>query len=169
MVERYRPEFGRYRLNRKKLKRKTPGRGGRPRGSLNKATAEIRRLAKESGELPHEFQLRIMRMGVGARLIWDEDDEERCHVISWDDVKWAVEKSINFFAPKMSSIRLTGANDGPVQVFHLDPSMLEGCTPQQLKVLEEVFGGLVTGGQRPKQIEGEAVDITAKDYEETLH
>lgn len=113
------------------------GKGGRPPNVPNKATAAIRQAAAESGELPHEFMLRVMRMGVG-KFVGD-------HQITWDDVKWAAQQAASFFAPKMSSMKVSGDKENPLQLVSLDAKMLQKATPEQLRVLGELFSNLQTG------------------------
>lgn len=136
--------------------------GGRKAGVPNRATRAIREAAAASGELPHEFTLKVLRLGVGGII---EGSNKKWHELTWDDIKWAVHEAIGFFAPKMSAMKITGPNDGPIQFASLDARMLAGATPSELLVLEKFFGRLQQGIPMPAL---PAPNVRADDYAKTL-
>lgn len=76
---------------------------GRPPGSRNKSTIYKERMmaldeAVANGEMPHEFMLRVLRA--------KDDETIYGHRITWEDRKWAAEKSANYFAPKLTSTKI---------------------------------------------------------------
>lgn len=195
MVERIRPsnqqpESGRRRVGRprvRKIERKYPkntqakDQFGRPKGSPNKISERIRAMAAAEGELPHEFALRIMRLGVGYVL----KGPHGSHTIDWEDVKWAVHLAAPYFGARLTSIRVSGHDGGPQKIFHIDPAQLAKCTPAELEVLEKFFGARVNGNghangnggpamieHQPMPAPGEVEDIESEDdddYERSLH
>lgn len=141
----------------------TRGKGhhrGRPHGSPNKASKEIRAKAAESGELPHEFALRVMRLGPGKTIMK--------HEITWDDVKWAVITAAPFYAPKMSATQHSGPNNGPIPFAHIDPHMLAKAKPEELLILERFFGRLQEGGDTHDDTPNVS-DAEAEAYARTLN
>lgn len=110
---------------------------GRKPGTPNRMTREIREAAARSGELPHEFALRVTRSKVGSIISG--------HKITWDDIKWAAGQCMNYYAPKQTSIKLTGPNNGPVQFVQLDPVMLAHATPEELTALDQLLSRLQSG------------------------
>ena len=99
-----------------------------------------------------------MRLGPGKKISH--------HRITWDDVKWAVVTCIGFYAPKMSALRVTGPNDGPIQFASIDPRMLAKATPDELLILERFFGRLQDGGE---VLALPSPSVNAEEYAKTLN
>lgn len=89
--------------------------GGRPVGSANKLAMEARKRAEETGELPHEFLLRVARGEVITRKVLDpmtgavhEQQEE----YDFDARKDAAKAAAPYFAPKISTVEvIRGVHD----------------------------------------------------------
>lgn len=144
------------------LKGKNPNsHKGRKTGTPNRMSKEIREKAAESGELPHEFMLRVMRLGPGGKIKEGTPDE---YILTWDDIKWAASGCINYYAPKLSSINVGGSKE-VIRILHIESHQLQGLTLDELAILEKVFGRL----ESTQVIEGEVIDADPKDYEATLH
>lgn len=148
----------------------TKDKGGRPRGSPNKISERIRAQHAATGELPHEFALRVMRLGVGAKLL--NGHREETHTITWEDVQWATQLAAPYFAARMASIRLSGHDGGPMKVFHIDPEKLASMSPEQLLVLELALGDLMgkpqmNGHAMLEDKRTDAVEVT--DYERMVN
>jgi hypothetical protein len=85
------------------------GKAGRPTGSMNKLSQDSIRLAKESGELPHEFLLRvargepIMRTVIDKETGWDTQVQE---VYDFEQRKDAAKAAAPYFAPKISTVEV---------------------------------------------------------------
>lgn len=77
---------------------KHDGQRGALPGAVSKDLKEFRAHYKRSGELPHEFMLRVMRAKIGETIAG--------HKVTWEDRKWAAEKCANYFAPKLTSTRI---------------------------------------------------------------
>lgn len=90
----------------------TPGKekdkGGRPVGSVNKITAEVRKWAAESGELPHEFLLRMTRGEVITRKVADEKGNitEVVEHYDLDARRAAAVAAAPYFASKLATVEL---------------------------------------------------------------
>lgn len=112
------------------------GKGGRPKGRRNKMSMAMRLEAQKTGELPHEFMLRIMRMIPG-----DENARVGDHEIEWDDILWAAEKAAPFYAAKLAAVAIKG--DRPAVVVQLDPTKLKGMQPEELQALLQALLGAV--------------------------
>lgn len=97
----------------------SPMGNGRPPGSANKMAAEARRKAQETGELPHEFLLRVCRGEVVKGWAWDP--VKRCAVEVYESADLntrvdAAKACASYFAPKLGAVEITrgvigGAND----------------------------------------------------------
>lgn len=70
-------------------------------------------------------------------------------------------RSFTTLLSRVLPYQITGKNDGPIQVFHFDPSILAGATPEELQVLERLLSG-----QRSR--EPEPIDVDSSEYEELL-
>lgn len=140
------------------------GNAGRKKGGHNKTTEITKLRAMETGELPHEFALRIMRLGpgkmLGGRIV--NGDLVGAHEIDWDDIKWACALAAPYYAARLQAVRLEGKGGGPIQMVHIDPAMLKNLTDTDLDVLEKVLGAQVAG---ISELEGEG---DAAEYERTL-
>lgn len=132
------------------------GAGRRP-GSKNKSTAEIRAAAAASGELPHQFMLRVARTPVGSKI--------DAHVVTWEDVKWACEKCANFFAAKITATELSGPGGGPLRIFSLPPELLRGLPESELVLLEKTLMRLAGGNG----MKGQGRVASASAYAATLN
>jgi hypothetical protein len=124
-----------------------PG-SGRKKGSgghTNRMSQRMITMAKDAGKkLGHEFMLDVLNAGLNGKLYAG-------HKITFEDMKWAAEKSANYFAPKLQATTLTGANNGPVQVLSLPPEALKGLSADELVVLEKVIGRIGSGAPAPQK------------------
>jgi hypothetical protein len=139
------------------------GNAGRKKGGHNKSTEALRQKAMETGELPHEFALRIMRLGpgrlVGGRVV--NGDLVGAHEIDWDDIKWACALAAPYYAARLQAVRLEGKGGGPIQLVHLDPDKLKNLSDKDLDVLEKVLG------EQSVQTESD-YEADPSEYERTL-
>src|SRR4051812_39185609 len=72
-------------------------RKGRPRASPSRwLSSQQRIMAAKTGELPHQFMLRVMRLGSGAKI--------GNHTLDWEDVKWAATHAAPYYAPRLASL-----------------------------------------------------------------
>lgn len=128
MVDRYKiPDPEIMRQLRPRGKWKPSGRGmGRPKGSKSKTTTKIQEAAARSGLLPHVFMLIVSRAKVGQIV--------SNHKVTWDDIRWAAEKSVGYFASRHAAIDITNRN-GPAHVIQLDPVALSKMTPKEVESL----------------------------------
>jgi len=119
--------------------------------------AAVVALAESSGELPHEFLLRVMRTKVG-----EEVDGTK---ITWDDRIYAAVSCINYYAPKLTTVNVQGKNNpAPVRIMNVNPNNLVGLSVEELVILEKVFARWEAGDVTdlsPSIIDGSV-------YEETL-
>lgn len=134
------------------------GGAGRPLGLPNMKSREIKEIAALSGELPHEFLLRICRSMVGATISG--------HTIDWEDIFRAALGCVNYYAPKLSAVNVSGKTATSVQVLHIDPTMLQGCTIDELNVLEKVFGRFEAAQSNTERTDLSLIDATV--YSKTL-
>lgn len=141
-------------------KRGGNGAGGRILGRPNKQSREMRERAAASGELPHEFMLRVMRMGPGGVI----GEGEHAHTLAWEDIQWAAMGCANYYASKLSSINVNGVKTAPTYIMHVDPGVLKNCSVDELMVLEKVFSRLEAGGDEADDF----AMIDAAPYAETL-
>lgn len=116
-----------------------PG-AGRPAGSMSKIATEARQKAILSGELPHEFLLRVARGEAIFREHIDEDGviKKVQEVYDFEARKDAAKSAAPYFAPKIST----------VEVIH-------GVTDDELdniiaKLAAETGTGTGTGGKEPE-------------------
>lgn len=86
---------------------KRPG-AGRPRGG-NKTSAKVIADAQSSGELPHEFLLRVAR---GEKI----GDGPEGHVPTFAERIAAAKEAAPFYAPRLSTVQAQhgGADGGPI-------------------------------------------------------
>lgn len=83
--------------------------GGRPLGSTNRLIREARERARETGELPHEFLLRIAQGQVITRKIIDPLTQKEVEVVENYDFearKDAAKAAAPYFAPKISTVEV---------------------------------------------------------------
>ena len=124
-----------------------------------KESKEIRAKAAASGELPHEFMLRVMRTPLGQTC----DD----HIVTWEDKQWAAQGCINYYAPKLQSINVGGSKE-VIRILHIESHQLQGLTLDELALLEKVFGRL-EAMQRTETDTQLLIEANPDDYEATLH
>lgn len=97
----------RYRCQRLRHGGSRPGnprgiRGGHRKGKITRLSKELIEAAAKTGELPHEFMLRVMRAAPGDKIAG--------HKITWEDRKWAASQAANYFAPKLLSSKVSGSH-----------------------------------------------------------
>lgn len=147
-------------------------RKGRPKGSPSRwLSAQQRIMAAKTGELPHQFMLRVMRLGSGAKL--------GNHTLDWEDVKWAATHAAPYYAPRLASLHVKPSEKPPV-VVHLDPTKIKDLSPEDLnRMLATLAAAMGLQQQRalpapdnsePPIIngEGEIVGVDESLYERTL-
>lgn len=88
---------------------------GRPKGSLSKIAAESRDRAVLTGELPHEFLLRVSRGEIIYRKVIDPKTgvvSQVQEVYDFESRRDAAKAAAPYFAPKISMVEvITGVND----------------------------------------------------------
>lgn len=94
--------------------------GGRKKGSTNKINDEIRRAAIETGELPLQYMLRVMR-------------DPKAEIARRDRM---AESASSYLHPRLSAVAHGGATGGPIRHVH-DLSRLSG---PELDALEGIIG-----------------------------
>ena len=102
---------------------------GRPKGSLNRASREMRERAAASGLLPHEFLLAVTR----GELI---DGYQPTFAERLD----AAKASASFFAPKLSSIEASVGLGGDVE--QMSDEELEALIRRETRAVDARRGGL---------------------------
>lgn len=132
--------------------RKATGKGRKP-GIPNRSSARLRDQAAKTGELPHEFMLRVMRMEPGTKI--------GNHYVDWDDVKWAAKGAAPYYGTRLAAIQIKG--DRPQTVISLDPEKLKDLTPEQLSTMLAAIAGL-TG--QPRLLNGNGALGNGKDIED---
>ena len=97
---------------------------GRPKGSLNKRTLAMQYAAKQSGMLPHEFLLSVMRGEAVCTPIKDPVTGETKKVYetpTFDQRLEAAKAAAPYFAPRLNSVDvnhlLRGASDDDLDRF----------------------------------------------------
>lgn len=82
--------------------------GGRPLGAANRLAIEARERAQATGELPHEFLLRIARGEPIFRKVvaLDGNTKEVQEEYSFEDRKDAAKAAAPYFAPKISTVEV---------------------------------------------------------------
>ena len=92
------------------------GKGGRPPGAANKLAMQARQAAQATGELPHEFLLRICRGQVITTPVLNQETGEVTQVTQIPDLPMRMEATkaaAPYFAPKLSAVEWTAnLNDG---------------------------------------------------------
>ena len=81
------------------------GLGQRGKGATGRWAEESRKRARDTGELPHEFLLRVAR-GEGIDLIEEKEDgslKERTYYPNFTDRVEAATSCANYFAPKLTA------------------------------------------------------------------
>jgi len=81
------------------------GLGARGKGATGRWAEESRKRARETGELPHEFLLRVAR-GEGIDLVEEQQDgslRERTYYPNFTDRVEAATSCANYFAPKLTA------------------------------------------------------------------
>jgi hypothetical protein len=150
---------------RNQTKIKMIGRGRRP-GRPNSLSDAQRRQAARTGELPHQFMLRVMRLGMGKKI--------GSHIITWEDILWAAKNAAPYYAARLAAVKVTGENKPPV-VIQIDPEKLKNMGPNDLsRMLEALMSvnmpntgnGEIIPSVNPNE-EFEDVDISI--YEKTIN
>lgn len=88
---------------------KPKNKGGRPIGSTNRLAMEAREKARATGELPHEFLLRIARGEVITRKILDPATGAQIEIVEDYDFEArrdAAKAAAPYFAPKISTVEI---------------------------------------------------------------
>lgn len=96
-----------------------PG-GGRPKGSLNKMSQELREGARMSGELPHEFLLRVVRGElIRQKSLNDDGTVKESYLVPTMEMRLEAAKSAApYFAPKISTVEvIAGVSDEQLDEF----------------------------------------------------
>lgn len=81
---------------------------GRPKGTINRLARESREAARATGELPHEFLLRVSRGEVITRQVL-QPDGSIAHVqeeYDFEARKDAAKAAAPYFAPKISTVEV---------------------------------------------------------------
>jgi len=116
---------------------------GRPQGAKNKMPVQLREKAAEAhiangGIMPLDFMLMVLRAnratGGSGRNKWE-------YPVSWDDKKWAADRLLNCFTPKLTATTLKGT----VQVLALPPEALKGLSETELLTMEKALGKIASG------------------------
>jgi hypothetical protein len=87
---------------------------GRPEGSMNKLAKEAREQARLTGDLPHEWLLRVARGEVIMRRHVDEDGviTEKKEDYDFDKRLDAAKAAAPYYAPKISTVEvISGVSD----------------------------------------------------------
>ena len=81
---------------------------GRPLGATNRMAIEAREKAKATGDLPHEFLLRIARGEAIYRDVVDRDGSTKrvLEVYDFEDRKDAAKAAAPYYAPKISTVEV---------------------------------------------------------------
>jgi hypothetical protein len=88
--------------------------GGRPLGSTTLMSQRAIKVAKEQGDLPHEFLLRIARGEVITRIVKDRNGIREIIEEEYDfqDRKDAAKACAPYYAPKISTVEvIRGVSD----------------------------------------------------------
>ncbi len=83
--------------------------GGRPVGSMSRMAREARERAQETGELPHEFLLRVSRGQAIMREVVDADTGAITHeqeAVSLEDRIGAAKAAAPYYAPRISTVEV---------------------------------------------------------------
>jgi hypothetical protein len=88
--------------------------GGRPPGSLNKMARDAREQAALTGDLPHEFLLRVARGEVILRRVVDEEGviTTKQEIYDFERRVDAAKAAAPYYAPKISTVEvISGVSD----------------------------------------------------------
>lgn len=127
-----------------------------------------RAMAAKTGELPHQFMLRIMRLGPGGKI--------GNHELDWDDIKWATMGAAPYYGARMSAISIKPADRPPI-IVHLDPEKLKKLSPDELNEMVATIAAAMQKQQQADRLAlpppvvnglGEIIDVEADEYERTL-
>jgi len=133
--------------------RQNAKKGGRPPGhGRNTITRMLMRRAKESGELPHEFLLRVMQTGLMPDI---DKDGQPCmlHVGPTMRIE-AAARAAPFYAPRLSAIRVDGAlGAAPLTVLLMDLLRQGNASKAELDMLEQLVRRVHGTGQSAKLLE----------------
>lgn len=72
---------------------------GRPAGAVNKFTRKMREAAANTGELPHEFLLRVSR---GEMIVMP--GQKKPHYPTFSERVQAADKAAPYYAPRLSAV-----------------------------------------------------------------
>lgn len=100
-----------------------PRRPGRPMGSANKMAIEARKKAQETGELPHEFLLRVARGDLIQTKIVDPISGEIKEVYDAPSLEVRIDAAkacAPYYAPKLQAVELIGRTIGTSSDDELD-------------------------------------------------
>lgn len=128
-----------------------PGRQGRPPGAANRLALEARARARETGELPHEFLLRVMRGEIIEGQVWDT--VRQCAVVVYESADLqtridAAKACAPYFAPKMSSVEVVGT------LFSKVPDHELNCILESAAAAAGITVGLAGEGEAGAHQEG---------------
>ena len=88
-------------------------RGGRKKGTPNRASAAVRAQAAASGLLPHEFLLAVCR-----------GEEIDGHFPTFAERVDAAAKAAPYFSPRLAAVEATGRDGGPIEFAEMTTDQL---------------------------------------------
>ena len=132
----------------KKRGGKIPG-SGRKVGTRNKLIKAAVERAKQTGELPHEFLLRVTRCPEGQKVDG--------HKVTFEERVEAAKAAAPYFAPKLASTTVHDPNSG-MKVLNISPRDLLELTDDELEHLQNKLVRLQSGVAQHSRREAAAVD-----------
>lgn len=147
--------------------RKNGKKGGRPPGSKNAMSQKMIAAAKASGDLPHEFLLRVMQ--TGRMPDWDKKGNPIMLHVGMQARLEAAARAAPFYAPKLATLRVDRPSDiQPLPALMMDLLRQGNASEVELAVLERLVGRVYGQGQSMKLLEVQPVPGDASRYEATL-
>ncbi len=131
---------------------------GRPAGGIALISRAAQKKARRNGRLPCELLCEWAQLGKMGEVI-----------LSIEQRMDAAKAAAPYYSPRLSSTKMTGADDGPVKI-DLDLSQLKNLPLDKIEALEAVLAELA-GGPALSTLEEAANEsgASAQRYEDTLH
>lgn len=130
------------------------------------------RAAQESGQLPHEFLLKVMQTGWMDTFDKEGNLLKRIPVSATARIECA-SRAAPFFAPRMAMMKIDTTNQmPPVAALMMDLLRSGHVTSQELSVLEKLIGRVSGERHATKLLEvtpSDAKVVETSDYESTLN
>lgn len=138
---------------------------GRPKGiaGISNQSKELIEAAQATGELPHEFLLRVCRGGV----------LDNGYIPTWEERINAAKAAAPYFAPKLAAVSVTDSGGSLAQFFNA--ALLSGLNQTELAVIEKVLAfmsgqkqQLEEEQQKQKALAVTTIDLTKNAYAEVI-